>query len=300
MGWNAADGVGDEGDGIMKTKKSMRTLAEFEERHGQPKLREMERRLAAEHRKVEALAGVQNVVHVETRKDCQFVFGLLGDRHYGSLYHDGAAEAAFCEYAAKHRGVQTFFDAGDILDGHRIYKGQEFELRDVGVAKQIERLQADASRFGVTKFITGNHDGSFKEAAGVPVGQMIADARKDFVFLGEDTAQVRFETPNGAFVLQLLHPGGGTAYALSYRPQKIVESLAGGTKPDLLAIGHFHKAEMIPTYRNVCAVQVGTFQKQTPFMTRKGLSAHVGGWIIEVTVGPGHNTMRGEFVAFYV
>ena len=89
--------------------------------------------------------------------------------------------------------------------------------------------------------------------------------------------------------MQLIHPGGGSSYALSYRPQKIVESLEGGTKPDMLAIGHYHKADYIPSYRNVATLQVGTFQRQTPFMSRQGLAAHVGGWIVDVTVGDGHN-----------
>ena len=40
-------------------------------------------------------------------------------------------------------------------------------------------------------------------------------------------------------------------------------------------------------------------RRQTPFMARKGLSAHIGGWIVEVTVGEMHNTFKGEFVAFY-
>jgi hypothetical protein len=85
----------------------------------------------------------------------------------------------------------------------------------------------------------------------------------------------------------------------AYKPQKIIESLEGGTKPDMLGIGHFHKAEMMPSYRNVAGVQAGTFERQTPFMARGGLAAHVGGWIIDVTVGEGHNVIRGEFVAVY-
>ena len=57
---------------------------------------------------------------------------------------------------------------------------------------------------------------------------------------------------------------------------------------------------MMPSYRNVCGVQAGTFEKQTPFMARGGLAAHVGGWIIDVTVGDGCNRIKGEFVAVYV
>jgi len=134
----------------------------------------------------------------------------------------------------------------------------------------------------------------------VPVGKMIEQALPVYEFLGEEQARVQFETPNGPWTLGLAHPGGGSAYALSYKPQKIIESLEGGTKPNMLAIGHFHKAEMMPSYRNVAGVQAGTFQRQTPFMVRGGLAAHVGGWIIEVTVGDTHNRVRGEFVAVYV
>jgi hypothetical protein len=118
--------------------------------------------------------------------------------------------------------------------------------------------------------------------------------------LGEDQARIAFATPEGRFEIMLLHPDGGSAYALSYKPQKICESLEGGSKPNLLGVGHFHKAEFIPAYRNIAVFQVGTFEKQTPFMARKGLAAHVGGWIVSVTVGKTSNVIRGEFVAFYV
>ena len=73
----------------------------------------------------------------------------------------------------------------------------------------------------------------------------------------------------------------------------------GGKKPHILGIGHFHKAEYMPRYRNVKAIQAGTFQDQTPFMARKGLAAHVGGWIIEITLGDLYNKIKTEFVEFF-
>jgi hypothetical protein len=276
-----------------------KTLAEFETVHGGRKIKALEKRLATERAKVEALADVQGRIVIERRADCTFRFGLTADRHTGSLYHHGGALAAFYDFA-KAEGANCIYDAGDIFAGHGVYRGQEFELRDLGFEAQLDRLTHDAPRGIKTRFITGNHDASFKNACGVPVGRMIEQAVPQYEFLGEDQARVQFDTPNGPFVLGLLHPGGGSAYALSYKPQKIIESLEGGTKPDLLGIGHFHKAEMMPSYRNVCGVQAGTFERQTPFMARGGLAAHVGGWIIEVTVGDGHNRIKGEFVAFFV
>ena len=206
---------------------------------------------------------------------------------------------AFYDYAAE-AGVSVVLDAGDMIDGHKIYKGQEFELRDLGLEAQLDRLAKDSPAGIHTEFITGNHDASFKQLAGVPVGKLITGAVSHYQFIGEDQARVKFSTPNGHYIVALLHPGGGCAYAVSYRAQKITEALEGGNKPNMLVIGHYHKAEFMPSYRNVAVVQAGTFQKQTPFMARGGLAAHVGGWIIDVTVGTTHNVVRAEFVAFYV
>ena len=197
------------------------------------------------------------------------------------------------------------YHTGDVLDGHRVYKGQEFELSDVGMEKQLDRLAKVAPKVGLpVRFIVGNHDLSLKALAGVNIGKAISDrmddAGQDWEFLGEESAVVEIATPIGkTFRMQLLHPGGGSSYAISYRMQKIIESLEGGTKPDLLAIGHYHKAEMLPNYSNVCGVQTGCFQWQSPFMARNALAAHVGGWIIDVTVGEDLLSVRGEFVAFF-
>lgn len=279
--------------------RETKTLDQFEAAHGGPKINRLEHELEVERAKVEALADVQNVVRVERSADCHIRFALTGDRHTGSLYYHSGALAGFYEHLQRE-GIEQVFDSGDILDGHKVYRGQEFELLDLGLEAQLNRVKA-AEVTIPTHFITGNHDGSFKTAAGIPVGKLIELQNPDmYQFLGEEQARYVWETPNGPFELMMLHPGGGSAYALSYKPQKLVESLEGGTKPNMLAIGHFHKAELIPSYRNVALVQTGTFQRQTPFMARQGLAAHVGGWIVEVWVGGDHNRIRAEFVAVYM
>jgi hypothetical protein len=87
----------------------------------------------------------------------------------------------------------------------------------------------------------------------------------------------------------------------SYKAQKIAESYTGGTKPNSLFIGHFHKADFLPSYRNVNVIQAGTFQAQTSFMRTKGLAAHLGGWIVEVDFNKEKsiNRFKAEFIAFY-
>jgi hypothetical protein len=106
--------------------------------------------------------------------------------------------------------------------------------------------------------------------------------------------------PNGETVIRVQHPGGGSAYALSYTPQKIVESLSGGDKPNILLLGHYHKAGHW-FLRNIHTVLGGCFQAQSPFMRKKRLAAHVGGWIIEFLQGDTGDVLEftSTFIPFY-
>jgi len=47
-------------------------------------------------------------------------------------------------------------------------------------------------------------------------------------------------------------------------------------------------------------LQSGTFQKQTPFMARQALAAHVGGWIVSIAPGSGCSAVSATFAAVYV
>lgn len=262
-------------------------------------LAKLERDLAIERAKVTALSDAQGMTVIEKPKSCKLRFGLLSDTHIGSLYFNAPAFAGLFAYY-KAQGIRKVYHAGDVLSGHKMYKGHEYEVHDLGFGAQLERLAALDTCGVQVHFITGNHDASFKSLAGVKVGEEIAVAASTWRHIGDEQARIRFETPNGPYDLHLIHPGGGTAYAVSYKPQKIIESLGGGTKPNMIAIGHYHKAEYLPSYRNVASIQTGTLEKQTPFMARQGLAAHVGGWLIEVDVGKTCNVVKAEFVAFYV
>lgn len=68
---------------------------------------------------------------------------------------------------------------------------------------------------------------------------------------------------------------GGSAYAQSYRAQKIVESYQGGEKPHVLIIGHYHKLGCFYP-RGVVCLLAGCVQDQTRFMRSRAIEAHVG------------------------
>ena len=115
--------------------------------------------------------------------------------------------------------------------------------------------------------------------------------------MGRDCAVVNL-TPN--CTLELRHPWDGTAYALSYKIQKMIEAMESDSKPNILAVGHYHKAEYI-FYRNIHALQTGSFQAQTPFTRGKGISVNIGGWLVSIRVDEeGHiQGFAPEFVPFY-
>jgi hypothetical protein len=86
--------------------------------------------------------------------------------------------------------------------------------------------------------------------------------------------------------VRVLHAGGGSGAAISLTSQRIVESYHEREKPHILLVGHYHKSEYLPDYKGVHIIQTGTTQEQTPFMRKKRLAAHLGGWIVKVTVSP--------------
>jgi len=292
----------------MKTKalKTTRGVSEFVEVHGVHKLKRQQREIAALRETVELFTRTSKTVTVELpSSDNTLRFGAFGDTQLGSLYERVDCLHAFYQQAAA-RGIQLMLHTGDVLDGVNMYKGHIYELHKHGFEQQSQWFAEKAPRHpGIkTMFITGNHDRSLKNAAGVNVGKELQQLRPDWECIGEDSGRVALVTPNGRrFVVDLLHPGGGTAYAISYSAQKIANSLSGGDKPDLLAMGHFHKAELLPTYHNIVVIQTACFQDQTPgYMKPKGLDAHIGGWLFDVCVGDENtmcNCIKAEFVAFY-
>ncbi len=229
-------------------------------------------------------------------------FGLISDTHYGSLFEN--PDLLHLLYKIfKKEGIDSVYHCGDLIDGENMYRGHEYELHTHGASEQIKEVVERYPEFkGITTyFITGNHDQSFWNRAGIDIGEIISEKRKDLIYLGRDDADIDVGTPKKKVRLRLTHPSGGTAYAVSYHPQKMVESFTGGEKPDILCIGHYHKAEMLPALRNVKTIQAGCIQKQTPYMRRKRIQAHQGGWIIEFTIDKNRSVrkFKGEFIPWY-
>lgn len=225
-------------------------------------------------------------------------FAIMGDTQIGSKYSQLTYLHNFYDLCEKE-GITDVYHTGDITDGLKMRPGHEYELNEYSADGQLEAVVKHyPKREGITThFITGNHDASLYKHVGYDIGKAIAIRRPDMKYLGRDCAVINL-TPN--CTLELRHPWDGTAYALSYKMQKMIEAMESDSKPNILAVGHYHKAEYL-FYRNVHALQTGCFQGQTPFTRGKGISVHMGGWIVTIRVDKnGHiQGFAPEYIPYY-
>ena len=207
--------------------------------------------------------------------------GVIGDTHIGSKYFDQKALEIFVGVCEKEN-VDFYIQTGDITDGmYNNRPGHIYELTHLGYDAQLKAVTKSFPNTGKkTFFITGNHDETHIKNAGADIGFAIEKARPDMIYLGPREADLLLGHEKRTR-LKLFHPGGGSAYAVSYKPQKIIESFEGGKKPEILVIGHFHKIESL-FYRGVNCIQAGTFQSQSEFMRVHALAAHKAGTILDV------------------
>ncbi len=228
-----------------------------------------------------------------------FRFGYYGDPHMGEKhFHEDLWRQMVAFY--RQEKITKVYCVGDNLEGMSGRPGHIYELSHIGASAQIDYATKMFKLAPSLEFyiIDGNHDQWFKEKGniGLVAGKILAEQNKNVHFLGEWEAKVMLH-PN--VELMLFHANDGTAYADSYKLQKLIESLEGGKKPNIILSGHYHKQVAI-FRRNVFAFECGTLCGQTRFMRGKKLQAHKGFGIIEIWAGErGIHRLRHEFIPYY-
>lgn len=288
--------------GLKPSEIRWRIEAELGESHTYDKVRSYIRRHSPKKENKEGRVVVQNHEPCHSNIDWgggkTIRFAIMGDTQIGSKYAQLTYLHNFYDLCERE-GITSVYHTGDLTDGLKMRTGHEYELYEISADEMRDDVVMNyPKRNGITtRFITGNHDASIYKHVGYDIGQAIANLRPDMVYLGRDCAVVNL-TPN--CTLELRHPWDGTAYALSYKIQKMIEAMESDSKPNILAVGHYHKAEYL-FYRNVHALQTGCFQGQTPFTRGKGISIHIGGWLVTATVDDAGHIQRfaPEFIPFY-
>lgn len=207
--------------------------------------------------------------------------GALTDTHIGSLkFSENRLFQAFEEFQKEK--VDFITHSGDVCEGMSNRAGHVYELSDIGYDKQKSKAIELFSQWTDSDIyaIDGNHDRWFLKSNGALIVKDIESKINNFHFIGHDEGDIAL---NNNVTIKLWHGEDGNSYALSYRIQKILESLAGGEKPSVLICGHTHKYVKI-FERNVYAISAGSIQSQTQWMRGKRISAHVGFCIIDIYI----------------
>lgn len=215
--------------------------------------------------------------------------GLVADTHL--CCKEERLDALNVQYDLFEReGIKDVFHAGNIVDGYipKINGGSVYETSIDGQAAYC--VEHYPRRKGVTThFITGNDHEGWWQKEGFNFGaylEFVASnaGRKDLHYIGHVEADVELVLKDGTSptrrqFMKIQHPGGGSAYARSYKGQKMVESFQGGEKPSILVQGHYHVSGY--SYdRNVHIIGMPGFQDQTIFGRTKHLRYEIGGVIL--------------------
>ena len=222
--------------------------------------------------------------------------GVVSDTHLNSKYQQLTYLKDTYDIFQRE-SVEMVLHTGDICAGMGMYKGQEYEVFNHGADEQAEyAIKNYPKRDFITYLISGNHDLSFYKKSGVDICKKIAEQRHDIKYLGQFGAYL--EIAKG-IKIYLLHPDSGIAYAVSYKPQKIISGFMGGDKPNILLIGHYHQSEYL-FERNIHTLQCSCFESQTPYLRRKGIMPKIGGWLIEFKIENDSVTrFKQEYITYF-
>jgi hypothetical protein len=221
------------------------------------------------------------ILNSEDRGDGWTVVGYVTDNHLCNKHSRLDVLKDAYDFFARE-GVTTVVNAGNWIEGEARFNRQELVVPP-GMDPQIDYFVENyPDKKGITThYVSGDdHEGWFSQRERINIGgyaQLRAEkaGRTDLKFLGHVEADVELKSPGGSAVARVMHPGGGSAYALSYAPQKLVESFQGGEKPAILFIGHYHKFDWCYP-REVHCISGGCTCDQTAFLRKNKIGVHVG------------------------
>lgn len=223
--------------------------------------------------------------------------GVMTDTHIGHLkFFPERVYAAFEEF--KKEKIDFWCHIGDVTEGMSNRAGHIYELTHLGYDNQKNFACEIFGQWTDTPvyMIDGNHDRWYIKGNGALIVKDIATTLNNYNFIGHDEGDIIL---NDNTTIRLWHGEDGNSYALSYRIQKILESLQGGDKPNVMFCGHTHKYVKL-FERNVHAVSSGCIEDQTAWMRGKRIAANPGFGIYEIIFDKTGVKKFGEiFYPFY-
>jgi len=227
-----------------------------------------------------------------------FSFGYFSDSHIGSKYFRPELFAYMVKYFKREK-PDFILNPGDHLEGMSGRPGHVYELSQVGFSQQNKyAVELYGQLEPIPHYgIDGNHDQWYyqKGDQGIMVGEELKKNLTNYHHLGQSEGNL---VVNGIKIM-LYHGGDGTAYATSYKLQKLIESFSNGMKPNIVLSGHYHKA-LYMFSRGVHGLECGTLCGQTGWMKGKKIPAHMGFGLVRVFFNKrGVERFVHEFVPWY-
>ena len=251
--------------------------------------------------------GGELILNTKDRGDGWSAIGFVTDNHLANKHSRlDVLSKAYNVFAEE--GVTTVLNAGNWVDGECKFNRHELVVPP-GMDPQLDyAIENYPFKNKITTYyISGDdHEGWWIHRERINVGeyfQMRSEkaGRTDLKFIGHLEADIRLRFGKASAVGRLMHPGGGSAYALSYAPQKLVESFQGGEKPAILWIGHYHKFDYCFP-REVHVISGGCTTDQSAFLRKNKIGVHVGFSILKYKQDriDGHITRQQvEWIPFY-
>jgi predicted phosphodiesterase len=204
---------------------------------------------------------------------------VVSDTHFGNI-HQQLHLLNQIYQEAYNRGIKIVLHCGDLVDGNYTNRPEQprqqflhgFDEQAGYVVDMYPKVEGIT-----TKYILGSHDETHYKNGQATVSNWVSRCRTDMEYLGQDCAAINI---NGVKIF-MDHPGGGSAQALSYKPQKRIEILESDFKPKILLIGHYHKSYSF-VYRNVRGIEVPCLCDKTQFQQKQGLSNAVGAYFLTI------------------
>lgn len=209
------------------------------------------------------------------------------DVHHGSKFCDCKALLDFLKIANER--CSAIVVTGDVIDGQKSVLTHE--QRAVGADDQVDEATEVWTAATLTipvVAIGGNHDGYAYAATGIDAGKVLGERMRaagvDWRYLGQCLGRAII---HGA-KWELWHPmgAGSTRNAVRRILNSRAESYDADDRPNILAIGHYHRHTSVLAYpENVYCVSGGTYQRKgSEFSNRITNQWDVGASIVSYTV----------------
>jgi hypothetical protein len=228
------------------------------------------------------------------------VYGEMSDIHAGSMYFCPKALEWGLKYL-QDNGVNHVHISGDLVDGTKVYAGQNNWLKYWRQEDQVDCLCDILSKFKMDYIaIDGNHDMSWIKQGAPRVGELIKQRIDNFIYIpGRSDKIVRGDLVIAGVMKRLAHPWSNSSrgtYSLSYPAQTYLRNVFMNSLEfeirdkkypmSLLQYGHLHYDMEFTTFGVRCTFPM-TFQRGNDFTEGKGLGGKVGFRLTEFTAQDG-------------